>query len=278
MLPVSLPLPKGASLATSVSMHHAALSSAAPPSLIDVRHMYARGGAPAFAPIAKVPSLMELNARASSPGGVKVAPVKSLEEAEEARSEARAAAGGAPANPRVPIAARAMDAAWLVREAEARRAAARGAGVAGATEPAPEAGVTCANCRTQKTPLWRNGPLGPKTLCNACGVRFKLGKLPPPGGWPPGHVPPPPPPRKRAAHGASGSGKASGALSTRPDDLRARHAGPGAMGPLSKKQRRKPRLAPSDEYVRNRFGAGASALTEHDGAVLLMVLAGLYDH
>ena len=32
----------------------------------------------------------------------------------------RAAAGGAPANPRVPIAARAMDAAWLVREAEAR--------------------------------------------------------------------------------------------------------------------------------------------------------------
>ena len=23
----------------------------------------------------------------------------------------------------------------------------------------------------QTTPLWRNGPLGPKTLCNACGVR-----------------------------------------------------------------------------------------------------------
>jgi hypothetical protein len=58
-------------------MHHAA-ASAAPPSLIDVRHMYARGGAPAFAPIAKVPSFVELNARASSPGGVKVAPVKSL--------------------------------------------------------------------------------------------------------------------------------------------------------------------------------------------------------
>jgi hypothetical protein len=25
--------------------------------------------------------------------------------------------------------------------------------------------------RCQTTPLWRNGPLGPKTLCNACGVR-----------------------------------------------------------------------------------------------------------
>ena len=283
MLPVSLPLPKGASLATSVSMHHAALSSAAPPSLIDVRHMYARGGAPAFAPIAKVPSLMELNARASSPGGVKVAPVKSLEEAEEARSEARAAAGGAPANPRVPIAARAMDAAWLVREAEARRAAAQGAGVAGATEPAPEAGVTCANCRTQKTPLWRNGPLGPKTLCNACGVRFKLGKLPPPGGWPPGHVPPPAPPRKRPAHGDAQGGKAlkaSSTLSKRVDETKKRGGGDanGHFGHITKKQRRKPRLAPSDEYVRHRFGAGASVLTDHDGAVLLMVLAGLYDH
>lgn len=38
-------------------------------------------------------------------------------------------------------------------------------------------GRACAHCRTVKTPLWRNGPHGPKTLCNACGVRFKLGKL-----------------------------------------------------------------------------------------------------
>ncbi|KAL3679727.1 hypothetical protein R1sor_022683 [Riccia sorocarpa] len=32
---------------------------------------------------------------------------------------------------------------------------------------------TCAHCNTQKTPLWRNGPNGPKSLCNACGIRFK---------------------------------------------------------------------------------------------------------
>mmetsp|Transcript_5618 Transcript_5618/g.22074 ORF Transcript_5618/g.22074 Transcript_5618/m.22074 type:complete len:244 (-) Transcript_5618:987-1718(-) len=43
--------------------------------------------------------------------------------------------------------------------------------------PSPEAGVTCACCRTQKTPLWRNGPTGAKTLCNACGVRFKAGRV-----------------------------------------------------------------------------------------------------
>ncbi|KAJ0985864.1 hypothetical protein J5N97_004220 [Dioscorea zingiberensis] len=31
----------------------------------------------------------------------------------------------------------------------------------------------CANCDTTSTPLWRNGPKGPKSLCNACGIRYK---------------------------------------------------------------------------------------------------------
>ena len=33
----------------------------------------------------------------------------------------------------------------------------------------------CLNCGCQKTPQWRMGPDGPKTLCNACGVRFRKG-------------------------------------------------------------------------------------------------------
>jgi hypothetical protein len=33
----------------------------------------------------------------------------------------------------------------------------------------------CLNCGCQKTPQWRMGPEGPKTLCNACGVRFRKG-------------------------------------------------------------------------------------------------------
>ncbi|XP_058095036.1 GATA transcription factor 1 [Magnolia sinica] len=37
----------------------------------------------------------------------------------------------------------------------------------------------CLHCLAEKTPQWRAGPLGPKTLCNACGVRYKAGRLVP---------------------------------------------------------------------------------------------------
>ncbi|CAI7889411.1 unnamed protein product, partial [Closterium sp. NIES-54] len=35
----------------------------------------------------------------------------------------------------------------------------------------------CLHCSVTKTPQWRAGPYGPKTLCNACGVRYKSGRL-----------------------------------------------------------------------------------------------------
>ncbi|KAJ8763948.1 hypothetical protein K2173_003730 [Erythroxylum novogranatense] len=40
-------------------------------------------------------------------------------------------------------------------------------------------GRKCQHCGVEKTPQWRAGPLGPKTLCNACGVRYKSGRLVP---------------------------------------------------------------------------------------------------
>ncbi|XP_042506015.1 GATA transcription factor 1-like [Macadamia integrifolia] len=40
-------------------------------------------------------------------------------------------------------------------------------------------GRKCWHCGAEKTPQWRAGPQGPKTLCNACGVRFKSGRLVP---------------------------------------------------------------------------------------------------
>lgn len=43
-----------------------------------------------------------------------------------------------------------------------------------------EGGVRrCTHCASEKTPQWRTGPRGPKTLCNACGVRYKSGRLVP---------------------------------------------------------------------------------------------------
>ncbi|KAI9077846.1 hypothetical protein K1719_040192 [Acacia pycnantha] len=35
----------------------------------------------------------------------------------------------------------------------------------------------CMHCQVTKTPQWREGPMGPKTLCNACGVRYRSGRL-----------------------------------------------------------------------------------------------------
>ncbi|CAI5477150.1 unnamed protein product [Closterium sp. Yama58-4] len=50
-----------------------------------------------------------------------------------------------------------------------------------ASSPAAVAGAfpsrRCSHCSTTTTPQWRTGPLGAKTLCNACGVRFKSGRL-----------------------------------------------------------------------------------------------------
>ncbi|MEW5299212.1 MAG: hypothetical protein WDW38_005098 [Sanguina aurantia] len=49
-------------------------------------------------------------------------------------------------------------------------------GVARVFAPNPN-GTCCSECGTQSTPVWRHGPSGPKTLCNACGVRhMKIAK------------------------------------------------------------------------------------------------------
>ncbi|XP_024032949.1 GATA transcription factor 4 [Morus notabilis] len=50
----------------------------------------------------------------------------------------------------------------------------------GDSSPSTEGGVRrCSHCASEKTPQWRTGPMGPKTLCNACGVRYKSGRLVP---------------------------------------------------------------------------------------------------
>ncbi|KAL6953794.1 hypothetical protein U1Q18_025711 [Sarracenia purpurea var. burkii] len=36
---------------------------------------------------------------------------------------------------------------------------------------------SCLHCASHKTLQWRMGPKGPKTLCNACGLRYMSGRL-----------------------------------------------------------------------------------------------------
>ncbi|CAN6240318.1 unnamed protein product [Urochloa humidicola] len=53
---------------------------------------------------------------------------------------------------------------------------AAGGGAAASQQPAP-GDRRCSHCGVNKTPQWRAGPEGAKTLCNACGVRYKSGRL-----------------------------------------------------------------------------------------------------
>ncbi|GAB2277397.1 hypothetical protein Dimus_012102 [Dionaea muscipula] len=39
-----------------------------------------------------------------------------------------------------------------------------------------ESKKSCTDCKTTTTPLWRVGPAGPRTLCNACGIRYRKKK------------------------------------------------------------------------------------------------------
>ncbi|OZJ04987.1 hypothetical protein BZG36_01774 [Bifiguratus adelaidae] len=44
--------------------------------------------------------------------------------------------------------------------------------------PADSGGIKkCGYCGTRSTPMWRRGPHGAGTLCNACGVKWKQGKI-----------------------------------------------------------------------------------------------------
>ncbi|OAY75639.1 GATA transcription factor 19 [Ananas comosus] len=64
----------------------------------------------------------------------------------------------------------------------------------------------CANCDTTSTPLWRNGPRGPKSLCNACGIRYKKEER---RAATSSAVPPPPPPPLQQQWGCYGAAAAA---------------------------------------------------------------------
>lgn len=53
----------------------------------------------------------------------------------------------------------------------------KGKGAAGSSRNGPRVCPrVCADCLRTTTPLWRSGPQGPKSLCNACGIRYNKKK------------------------------------------------------------------------------------------------------
>ena len=62
---------------------------------------------------------------------------------------------------------------------EGRAAAPAGGEVAAAPRAPTATRRQCRHCGTEEAPQWREGPEGRWTLCNACGVRYKTGRLVP---------------------------------------------------------------------------------------------------
>lgn len=66
----------------------------------------------------------------------------------------------------------------------------------------------CLYCGSKSTPMWRRGPQGAGTLCNACGVKWKHGKILN------GNDPKPEKKRKRSNSNNSGKRKSSSSSSS----------------------------------------------------------------
>jgi hypothetical protein len=113
------------------------------------------GGAASFTFLARAPAPAAPARRGSGAGGSNAAHSPSAAATGSGSSAAAAAAAAADAS--AAAAAAPSSSAPPPRNAP------------GMLPPIP--GRRCANCNAQSTPLWRNGPFGAKTLCNACGVR-----------------------------------------------------------------------------------------------------------
>ena len=105
----------------------------------------------------------EADGRVSTPRPLQP-PDESLSPQSASGARARRAAVPPRAPPFIPAAAACLG-GWLTRPPPAPH-------LPHAPEQRPNAGRICTHCGTTKTPQWREGPAGPKTLCNACGIRF----------------------------------------------------------------------------------------------------------
>lgn len=95
----------------------------------------------------------------------------------------------------------------------------QGSGALDPDERPPASGETkaCTECHTTKTPLWRGGPCGPMSLCNACGIRYRK--------------------KRREAMGLDSSSKAGGGNEHQQQQQRKKKATAAAAAAASKRER-----------------------------------------
>ncbi|RDX62498.1 putative GATA transcription factor 22, partial [Mucuna pruriens] len=129
----------------------------------------------------------------------------------------------------------------------------------------------CADCHTTKTPLWRSGPRGPKSLCNACGIRQRKARR-----------------AMAAAAAASGNGTVvvEAETSVKGNKLKKKEKKSRTEGAPQMKKKRKLGAKPSSQS-RNKFGFEDLTLRlrknlamhqffpqdEKEAAILLMALS-----
>ncbi|CAD6207483.1 unnamed protein product [Miscanthus lutarioriparius] len=101
----------------------------------------------------------------------------------------------------------------------------QGSGALDPDERPPASGETkaCTECHTTKTPLWRGGPCGPMSLCNACGIRYRK--------------------KRREAMGLDSSSKAGGGGNEQQQQRKKKATAAAAAAAASKREREREKAA-----------------------------------
>ncbi|KAL0424487.1 UNVERIFIED_CONTAM: GATA transcription factor 5 [Sesamum radiatum] len=106
--------------------------------------------------------------------GVRVWPVLSPSFAESSTSSSSSTSSTTSLSPQNPWAVQSQTGESFLGKALEKKHKKKPADTSGGGTGQPR---RCSHCGVTKTPQWRAGPMGSKTLCNACGVRYKSGRL-----------------------------------------------------------------------------------------------------
>eukprot|EP00955_Chlamydomonas_euryale_P061236 357951-Chlamydomonas_euryale.AAC.11 len=172
----------GAGVGTAGHLRPSSRTSSTPSSLLSITSVFSGGGSAAAAPnsshavggdhspYASGNTSCHSSVRTSVGAS---ADASCFEAAADAESGGAGDRGGAGDVPMRPLTRPRRAAALMLSQLANSRNKKRGGAGSTARKLAPNPyGQACTACGATSTPVWRYGPQGPKTLCNACGVRY----------------------------------------------------------------------------------------------------------